>query len=35
MAIDQTIRYEKVQYEVNREGSKILVLSSGKIDNFE
>ena len=29
------IRYEKIQYDINREVAKILALSSGKIDKYE
>ena len=32
MTIDDTITYEKLQYDVNREAAKISALSSGKID---
>ena len=35
MAIEDTIRDEKLQYGVNRETAKISVLSSGKIDKYE
>ena len=35
MTIDDQIRDEKVQYDINREAPKILVLSSGKIDKYE
>ena len=35
MAIDDNIRYEKLQYDINREAAKITVLSSGKIDKYE
>ena len=32
MTIDDKIRDEKLQYDINREAAKIPVLSSGKID---
>ena len=32
MAIDDKIRDEKLQYDINREAAKISALSSGKID---
>ena len=35
MAVDDKIRYEKLQCDVNREAAKISVLSSGKIDKYE
>ena len=35
MAIDDTIRDEKLQYNINREAGKISALSSGKIDKYE
>ena len=35
MTIDDTITYEKLQYDVNREAAKISALSSGKIDKYE
>ena len=34
MTIDDKIRDEKLQYDINREGAKI-ALSSGKIDKYE
>ena len=34
MIIDDKIRDEKVQYDINREEAKISVLSSGKIDQY-
>ena len=34
MAIDDEIRDEKLQYDINREATKI-ALSSGKIDKYE
>ena len=34
MTIDN-IRYEKLQYNINREGAKISALSSGKIDKYQ
>ena len=35
MKIDDKIRDEKLQYNVNKEAAKISALSSGKIDKFE
>ena len=35
MAIDDNIRDEKLQYDINREAAKISALSSGKIDKYE
>ena len=35
MTIDDKIRVEKLQYDVDREVVKILALSSGKIDKYE
>ena len=35
MTIEDQIRDEKLQYDINREAGKISVLSSGKIDNYE
>ena len=35
MTIDDKIRDEKLQYDINREASKISALSSGKIDKHE
>ena len=35
MAINDQIRDEKLQYDINREAAKISVLSSGKIHNYE
>ena len=34
MAIVDKIRDEKLQYDINREASKILALSSSKIDKY-
>ena len=34
MTIDDKIRDEKVQYDINREEAKISVLSSGRIDQY-
>ena len=34
MAIDDKIRNEKLQYDINREARKISALSSGKIDKY-
>ena len=35
MAIEDQIRYEKIQYDINRKAAKISALSSGKIDTYE
>ena len=35
MTIDDQFRDEKLQYDINREATKILTLSSGKIDKYE
>ena len=35
MTIDDKIRDEKLQYDVNREAAKILALSSDKIHKYE
>ena len=35
MAIDDKIKDEKLQYDINREASTISVLSSRKIDRYE
>ena len=35
MTIDDKIRGEKPQYDINREATKILALSSGKNDEFK
>ena len=35
MAIDEQIEDEKLQYDINKEGPKILALSSGKIEKYE
>ena len=35
MTIDDKIRDEKLQYDINREAAKIPALSSGKIDKYE
>ena len=32
MTIEDQIRNEKLQYDINREGARILALSSGKTD---
>ena len=32
MAIDDKIKYEKLQYNINRDAAKLSSLSSGKID---
>ena len=34
MTIEDQIRDEKLQYDINREASKISALSSGKIDKY-
>ena len=35
MTIDDKIRENKLQYDINREAAKISALSSGKIDKYE
>ena len=35
MTIDNKFRYEKLQYDINREAVKISALLSGKIDQYE
>ena len=35
MTIDDQIRDEKLQYDINREAAKLSALSSGKIDMYE
>ena len=35
MIIDDKIRDEKLQYDINREAAKISTLSSEKIDKYE
>ena len=35
MTIDYQIKYEKLQYDVNREAAKISALSSGKFNKYE
>ena len=35
MAIEDQIKDEKLQYDINREAAKISALSSGKIDKYE
>ena len=35
MAIDDKIRDEKLQYDINWEAGKLSALSSGKIDKYE
>ena len=35
MTLEDQIRDEKLQYDINREAAKISVLSSGKIDKYE
>ena len=35
MTIDDKVRDEKLQYNINREATKISALSSGKIDKYE
>ena len=34
MTIEDQIRDEKLQYDINREAAKISALSSGKIDKY-
>ena len=35
MTIEDQIKDEKLQYDINREGGKISALSPGKIDKYE
>ena len=35
MAVEDKIRDEKIQYNINREAAKTIALSSGKIDKYE
>ena len=35
MTIDDQIKYEKLQYDINREAAKISALSSGKFNKYE
>ena len=35
MTIEDKIKDEKLQYNIDREAAKILALSSGKIDKYE
>ena len=35
MKIDNQIRAEKLQYDINREAAKMSALSSGKVDEYE
>ena len=35
MTIEDQIRDEKLQYDINRKAAKISALSSGKIDKYE
>ena len=35
MTINYQIRYEKLQYDINREAAKMSALSSGKIHKYE
>ena len=35
MAIDDKIKDEKLQYDINREAAKISTLSSGKVGKYE
>ena len=35
MTIDDLIKNEKLQYDINKEAEKLSALSSGKIDNYE
>ena len=35
MTVDDKIRDEKLQYDINREAANISALSSGKIDKYD
>ena len=35
MKIDDKIKGEKLQYNINKEAAKITIISSGKIDKYE
>ena len=35
MTIEDQIRHDKIQYDINREATKISALSSGKIEKYE
>ena len=35
MTVDDKIKDEKLQYEINKEAAKVSVLSSGKIEKHE
>ena len=35
MTIEDQIKDEKLQYDINREAAKISALSSGKLDKYE
>ena len=35
MKIDDKIKGEKLQYDINKEAAKISIISSGKIDKYE
>ena len=35
MTNDGQIKYEKLQYDINREAAKVSVLSSGKFNKYE
>ena len=35
MTVDDKIRDEEIQHDINREAAKISALSSGKIDKYE
>ena len=35
MTIEDQIKYEKIQYDIDREAAKISTLSSGKTDKYE
>ena len=35
MIIEDQIKDEKIQYDINREAGKISALSSGKLDKYE
>ena len=35
MTIEDQVKYEKLQYDINIEAAKISALSSGKLDKYE
>ena len=35
MSVEDQIRDEKLQYDINRQAAKISALSSGKVDKYE